>query len=163
MRHGLKPAAVGTITGTVSQPVSIYGSGQGAIVSGRVVVLTGSSASNVKGLPASEGGRRVSILYHKPNVNDEPVERLKSRNKSAAGQERCRGVGAHGVIPFDGRRSECRRRLWLRTLIGCSRQNRNSLQAARHRLYSAVIHIASSTQRHSKHGCWFNVCHKIRT
>ncbi|HJZ99065.1 MAG TPA: hypothetical protein VKE70_21290, partial [Candidatus Solibacter sp.] len=29
--------ALGTITGTVSQPVSIYGSGQGAIVSGRVI------------------------------------------------------------------------------------------------------------------------------
>jgi hypothetical protein len=31
-------ATVGLITGTVSQPVSIYGSGQGAIVSGRVLV-----------------------------------------------------------------------------------------------------------------------------
>jgi hypothetical protein len=34
-------ATLGTITGTVSPPVSIYGSGQGAIVSGRVLVLTG--------------------------------------------------------------------------------------------------------------------------
>lgn len=34
-------AALGKITGTVSPPVSIYGSGQGAIVSGRVLVLTG--------------------------------------------------------------------------------------------------------------------------
>jgi len=34
-------AALGTITGTVSPPVSIYGSGQGALVSGRVLVLTG--------------------------------------------------------------------------------------------------------------------------
>ena len=33
-------ATLGTITGTVSQPVSIYGSGQGAIVSGRVIVAT---------------------------------------------------------------------------------------------------------------------------
>ncbi len=33
--------AVGKISGTVSQPVSIYGSGQGAIVSGRVIVVTG--------------------------------------------------------------------------------------------------------------------------
>jgi hypothetical protein len=33
--------ALGTISGTVSAPVSIYGSGQGAIVSGRVLVLTG--------------------------------------------------------------------------------------------------------------------------
>ena len=33
-------ATLGTITGTVSPPVSIYGSGQGAIVSGRVLVLT---------------------------------------------------------------------------------------------------------------------------
>jgi hypothetical protein len=32
---------LGTITGTVSPPVSIYGSGQGAIVSGRVIVVTG--------------------------------------------------------------------------------------------------------------------------
>ncbi|HWC96856.1 MAG TPA: hypothetical protein VG456_08905, partial [Candidatus Sulfopaludibacter sp.] len=32
---------VGKISGTVSAPVSIYGSGQGAIVSGRVLVLTG--------------------------------------------------------------------------------------------------------------------------
>jgi hypothetical protein len=32
--------AVGKISGTVSQPVSIYGSGQGAIVSGRVIVVT---------------------------------------------------------------------------------------------------------------------------
>jgi hypothetical protein len=32
--------ALGTISGTVSPPVSIYGSGQGAIVSGRVLVLT---------------------------------------------------------------------------------------------------------------------------
>jgi hypothetical protein len=29
----------GTITGTVSSPTSIYGTGQGAIVSGRVLVL----------------------------------------------------------------------------------------------------------------------------
>jgi hypothetical protein len=34
-------ATLGTISGTVSPPVSIYGSGQGAIVSGRVLVLTG--------------------------------------------------------------------------------------------------------------------------
>ncbi len=34
-------ATLGKITGTVSPPVSIYGSGQGAIVSGRVLVLTG--------------------------------------------------------------------------------------------------------------------------
>jgi hypothetical protein len=34
-------ATLGTITGTQSAPVSIYGSGQGAIVSGRVLVLTG--------------------------------------------------------------------------------------------------------------------------
>lgn len=34
-------ATLGTITSTQSAPVSIYGSGQGAIVSGRVVVLTG--------------------------------------------------------------------------------------------------------------------------
>ena len=34
-------ASIGKITGTVSAPVSIYGSGQGAIVSGRVLVLTG--------------------------------------------------------------------------------------------------------------------------
>jgi len=34
-------ATLGTITGTVSPPVSIYGSGQGAIVSGRVLVITG--------------------------------------------------------------------------------------------------------------------------
>jgi hypothetical protein len=33
--------AVGKISSTVSPPVSIYGSGQGAIVSGRVLVLTG--------------------------------------------------------------------------------------------------------------------------
>lgn len=33
-------ATLGTITSTVSQPVSIYGSGQGAIVSGRVIVAT---------------------------------------------------------------------------------------------------------------------------
>jgi hypothetical protein len=33
-------ATLGTITTTVSQPVSIYGSGQGAIVSGRVIVAT---------------------------------------------------------------------------------------------------------------------------
>jgi hypothetical protein len=33
-------ATIGKITGTVSQPVSIYGSGQGAIVSGRVIVAT---------------------------------------------------------------------------------------------------------------------------
>jgi hypothetical protein len=33
-------ATLGTITGTASQPVSIYGSGQGAIVSGRVIVAT---------------------------------------------------------------------------------------------------------------------------
>ncbi len=33
--------ALGTISGTVSPPVSIYGSGQGAIVSGRVLVVTG--------------------------------------------------------------------------------------------------------------------------
>jgi hypothetical protein len=33
-------ASLGTITTTVSPPVSIYGSGQGAIVSGRVLVLT---------------------------------------------------------------------------------------------------------------------------
>jgi hypothetical protein len=32
--------ALGTISGTVSQPVSIYGSGQGAIVSGRVIIAT---------------------------------------------------------------------------------------------------------------------------
>jgi len=34
-------ATLGTISGTQSPPVSIYGSGQGAIVSGRVLVLTG--------------------------------------------------------------------------------------------------------------------------
>jgi len=34
-------ATLGTISGTQSAPVSIYGSGQGAIVSGRVLVLTG--------------------------------------------------------------------------------------------------------------------------
>jgi hypothetical protein len=34
-------ASIGKITGTVSPPVSIYGSGQGAIVSGRILVLTG--------------------------------------------------------------------------------------------------------------------------
>jgi hypothetical protein len=34
-------ASLGSITSTVSPPVSIYGSGQGAIVSGRVLVITG--------------------------------------------------------------------------------------------------------------------------
>jgi hypothetical protein len=34
-------ANLGTISSTVSPPVSIYGSGQGAIVSGRVIVVTG--------------------------------------------------------------------------------------------------------------------------
>jgi len=34
-------ATLGTVTGTRSAPVSIYGTGQGAIVSGRVLVLTG--------------------------------------------------------------------------------------------------------------------------
>ncbi|HLK70224.1 MAG TPA: carboxypeptidase-like regulatory domain-containing protein [Bryobacteraceae bacterium] len=34
-------ASIGKITGTVSPPVSIYGSGQGAFVSGRVLVVTG--------------------------------------------------------------------------------------------------------------------------
>jgi hypothetical protein len=34
-------ATLGTITSTASQPVSIYGSGQGAIVSGRVLMVTG--------------------------------------------------------------------------------------------------------------------------
>jgi hypothetical protein len=33
--------SVGLITSTVSSPTSIYGSGQGAIVSGRVLVLLG--------------------------------------------------------------------------------------------------------------------------
>jgi hypothetical protein len=33
-------ATLGTITGMAVQPVSIYGSGQGAIVSGRVIVAT---------------------------------------------------------------------------------------------------------------------------
>jgi hypothetical protein len=33
-------ATLGTISSTVSPPVSIYGSGQGAIVSGRVLVAT---------------------------------------------------------------------------------------------------------------------------
>ena len=33
--------SVGLISGTVAPPVSIYGSGQGAFVSGRVLVVTG--------------------------------------------------------------------------------------------------------------------------